>query len=185
MKDGQSRAMEVWQEIRKDQERGAVRLVSEFGDRLYAAAFLLCRNAHDAEELTFRTFDQAVKKIALYDPERSFFTWLYAIALNFRRMDLRRRRAEVLPMGAPTELPEVPHDAFAEILERSGGDEVVAAVGRLPKEQRETVVLRYFDDCPLDVIAETLGVPLGTVKSRLHIARAALYESLKSLMERR
>ncbi len=177
--------MEVWQEIRQNQERGAERLVSEFGNRLYAAAFLLCRNGHDAEELTFRTFDQAIKKIALYDPNRSFFTWLYAIALNFRRMDLRRRRTEVLPMGAPTELPEVSNDAFAELLGQSGSDEVVAAVAKLPKEQRETVVLRYFDDCPLDVIAEALGVPVGTVKSRLHTARATLYESLKDLKERR
>ncbi len=177
--------MEVWQEIRKNQERGTERLVAEFGDRLYAAAFLLCRNAHDAEELTFRTFDQAVKKIALYDANRSFFTWLYAIALNFRRMDLRRRRVDILPMGAPTELPEVPHETFVELLGRSEGDEIIMAVSRLSKEQREAVVLRYFDDCPLETIAETLGIPVGTVKSRLHAARVALYGSLKELKGRR
>ena len=47
--------MEIWQEIRKDQESGAKRLVSEYGDRLFAAAALLCRNDSDAEELVFRT----------------------------------------------------------------------------------------------------------------------------------
>ena len=50
--------MEVWQEIRKDRERGAERLVAEYGNRLYAAAVLLCANDQDAEELVFRTFDQ-------------------------------------------------------------------------------------------------------------------------------
>ena len=55
--------MEVWQEIKKNKERGAERLVAEYGNRLYAAAVLLCANDHDAEELVFRTFDQAVKKI--------------------------------------------------------------------------------------------------------------------------
>ena len=83
--------MEVWQEIRKDKERGAERLVAEYGNRLYAAAVLLCANDHDAEELVFRTFDQAVKKIRQFDTSRNFFTWLYAIMLNFHRMNHRRR----------------------------------------------------------------------------------------------
>ena len=98
--------MEVWQEIRKNRERGAERLVAEYGNRLYAAAVLLCANDHDAEELVFRTFDQAVKKIRQFDPSRNFFTWLYAIMLNFHRMNHRRCRVEVVPMGAAEDLPE-------------------------------------------------------------------------------
>ena len=54
--------MEVWQEIVKNAEQGAERLVAEYGDRLYAAATLLCRNNGDAEELVFRTLAQAVEK---------------------------------------------------------------------------------------------------------------------------
>ena len=54
--------MEVWQEIAKNAERGAERLVAEYGDRLYAAATLLCRNSGDAEELVFRTLARAVAK---------------------------------------------------------------------------------------------------------------------------
>ena len=53
--------MEIWQEIRKNGENGARRLVSEYGNRLFAAALLLCSDDHDAEELVFRTFAQAVK----------------------------------------------------------------------------------------------------------------------------
>jgi len=48
--------MDIWQEIRNDQESGAKRLVSEYGDRLFAAATLLCRSDSDAEELVFRVF---------------------------------------------------------------------------------------------------------------------------------
>ncbi len=171
--------LEVWHIIRQDKERGAERLVAEYGDRLYAAAFVLCQNSHDAEELAFRTFDQAVKKIQLYNPEKNFFSWLYQIALNFRRMDLRKCRAEVYPMGAPAELPEVPCEAFAELLGRSTSDELVRALGALPKVLREAVVLRYFEDCTVEEVAATLGVPVGTAKSRLYNARVALYESLK------
>ena len=55
--------MEVWQEIAKNAERGAERLVAEHGDGLHVAATLLCRNNGDAEELVFRTLAQAVGKI--------------------------------------------------------------------------------------------------------------------------
>ena len=134
--------MEVWQEIRKDKERGAERLVAEYGNRLYAAAVLLCTNDHDAEDLVFRTFDQAVKKIRQFDPSRSFFTWLYAIMLNFHRMNHRRRRVEVVPMGAAEDLPEQPAAPTAET--QDADDEVASAIRALSPPLREVVVLRYF-----------------------------------------
>ena len=57
--------MEVWQEIAKNAERGAERLVAEYGDRLYAAATLLCRNNGDAEELVFRTKYGSISRQAI------------------------------------------------------------------------------------------------------------------------
>ena len=164
--------MEVWQEIRKDWERGAERLVAEYGNRLYAAAVLLCANAQDAEELVFRTFDQAVKKIRLFDPSRNFFTWLYAIMLNFHRMNHRRRRVEEVPMGAAEDLPEQVVGTPAEA--QDAGDEVANAICALSPPLREVVVLRYFADKTVEEIAAALNIPIGTVKSRLHNAREAL-----------
>jgi len=170
--------MEVWQEIRNSWESGAERLVSEYGNRLFAAAVLLCANDHDAEELTFRTLDQAVRKIRLYDPQRPFFTWLYAIMLNFHRMNHRRRRVEVVPMGAAEDLPEQPCNAFDEMLSQTADDEVERMVRSLSEPIREVVVLRYFADRTVEEIAATLNIPVGTVKSRLHHARAALILSI-------
>ena len=170
--------MEVWQEIRNSWESGAERLVSEYGNRLFAAAVLLCANDHDAEELTFRTLDQAVRKIRFYDLQRPFFTWLYAIMLNFHRMNHRRRRVEVVPMGAAEDLPEQPSNAFDEMLSQTADDEVERIVRSLSEPIREVVVLRYFADRTVDEIAATLNIPIGTVKSRLHHARKALILSI-------
>ena len=174
--------MEVWQEIRKDRERGAGRLVAEYGNRLYAAAVLLCANNHDAEELVFRTFDQAVKKIRQFDPSRSFFTWLYAIMLNFHRMNHRRRRVEVVPMGAAEDLPEQSTALIAET--QDAGDEVANAIRALSPQLREVVVLRYFADKTVDEIAAALNIPVGTVKSRLHNARVELANLLPQTVGR-
>ena len=175
--------MEVWQEIRKDRERGAERLVAEYGNRLYAAAVLLCANDHDAEELLFRTFDQAVKKIRLFDPSRNFFTWLYAIMLNFHRMNHRRRRVEEVPMGAAEDLPEQVAGMSAET--PNPDDEVATAIRTLSPPLREVVVLRYFAEKTVEEIAVALNIPIGTVKSRLHNARVELANLLPQTVGRR
>lgn len=164
--------MELYREILENRENGAHRLVLEYGKRLYAAAVLLCANDSDAEELVFRTFEQAVKKIKLYDPQRDFFTWLYAIMRNFRRMDCRRRRVDVVPVGAPADLPESPSTAPESI--PGAGDGLLQTIRKLPLPLREAVMLHYFEDKSVDEAAAILGVPPGTVKSRLHRAREAL-----------
>lgn len=166
--------MEIWQEIRRNSDRGAERLVSEYGNRLYAAALLLCSNSEDAEDLTFRTLNQAIRKIKTFDPSRNFYTWLYTILLNFRRMDLRRKRTSVISIGSTADLPEVAIECFAEKLECSGNDQLSEALKALSPQLREAVVLRYYDEKTIDEIATILQVPPGTVKSRLHNARIAL-----------
>ena len=61
--------MEVWEEIAVDANAGARRLVAEYGDRLYGASVALCHDAHAAEDLVFRTFEQAIGRVATYEPK--------------------------------------------------------------------------------------------------------------------
>ena len=84
------------EEIRHNPATGAQRLVAEYRDRLYLVAYRLCLNAADAEDLTFRTFQRAIERIGSYRTDRNFFQWLYAILVNFRRMDVRRKAANML-----------------------------------------------------------------------------------------
>ena len=161
--------MEVWQEIAEDAERGAERLVAEYGDRLYAAATLLCRNGGDAEDLVFRTLARAVDKIRRFRPSGDFFSWLYKILLNFYRMEGRKKRPDIVSVGSAQDLPQISSDggnnARAELREM---------VRRLPSQIRETVILKYFSGMSIDEVAATLGIPQGTVKSRLFNAKRIL-----------
>ena len=93
-------------------------------------------------------------------------------------MDLRRKRTSIISVGSTADLPEVAIVGFAENLERSGDDQLAAALASLPPQLRETVVLRYYEEKTLDEIAAILQVPPGTIKSRLHTARAALNDFL-------
>ena len=171
---------DIWDEIRADRESGARRLVAEYGNRLYAAALLLCGNTADADELVFRAFERAVSRIERYEPSGDFFSWLYVIMLNFRRMDLRRNRPDVISVGTPQELPEVCDEALADTLSGLDAELIRAAVGRLPPMFSEVLVLRYFEGRSMEDISTIVGVPVGTVKSRLHNAKAAFREVLAS-----
>jgi RNA polymerase sigma-70 factor (ECF subfamily) len=171
--------MEIWEELKKNKELGARRLVDEYGNRLLGAASMLCENSQDAEDLVFRTLEQAIKKIHQFNPEYSFFSWLYTILRNFRKMDLRKRRI-LVPVGSSEDLPEVPTDSFAEVLGEASDDVLEDALRSLSEPLREAIVLRYYCDKTLAETAAMLNVPEGTVKSRLHNAHNALNRYLTS-----
>lgn len=170
--------MEVWQTIVQDRERGARQLVSEFGNRLLGAAVLLCRDGHLAEDLVFRTLDQAVKKIRLYRPTGDFYGWLYTILLNYWRMDLRRSQPDIVLVGTAADLPPVAAALAPETIRMASDDDIHAALNTLPPPIRVVVVLKYFREMSIEEIARTLDIPEGTVKSRLHNARKALCAAL-------
>ena len=175
--------MDIWDLVRRDAECGAERMVAEYGNRLLAAATLMCRNDVDAEELVFRTFEQAVKKIRQFKPTGDFYKWLYTIMLNFHRMDVRRKGPDVVAFGTTADLPEVPIASFVDVVSVANAEEVRVAVQGLSEVHREVTVLRYFEGRTVEEIAEMLEVPVGTVKSRLHHARIQLHAVLTARPE--
>ena len=157
--------MEVWEEVEANPERGARRLVDEYGNRLYSVA----------EDLVFRTLAQAVRKISQYRGRAPFFSWLYRIMLNFRRMDCRGRDVELVFSETLPEPPAPGMEDVERLLAEVDAPAVRGAVRRLSPVLREAVLLRYFEDRSIAEMADILGVPQGTVMSRLFNARAALH----------
>ena len=167
------------EEIRRDPAAGARRLVAEYRDRLYQVAYRMCLNAADAEDLTFRTFQRAIERIGSYRPTGSFFQWLYTILVNFRRMDVRRKAANMLDFT--DDMPDAPADAPSAADTLAAAEDattVRAAVAALPEIFREVVVFRYFEDMSVPEIAQVLGVPEGSVKSRLNRAKLRIRDML-------
>ncbi|MGH8875698.1 MAG: sigma factor-like helix-turn-helix DNA-binding protein [Acidimicrobiia bacterium] len=106
-------------------------------------------------------------KVGRYDEPAA---WVYRVGLNWAASRLRRRRREVGGLAVDVEGPPVLPDPS-----------VVAAIARLPVEQRAAVVMRYYLDWSIDQIADGLGVPAGTVKSRLSRALRSLAKELEDL----
>lgn len=167
--------MTIWEEIAADANRGAERLVAEYGDRLYNSAVHICGNGTDAEDLVYRTLSQVVRRIESYTGRSSFYTWVYSVMMNFRKMDLRRKGANSLDF--PGETPEEvdPSPDPAEAFVRSSETAAVrSAIAELDEIYRTVIVMFYFDDMEVAEIAQVLELPAGSVKSRLHRARKLL-----------
>ena len=173
--------MEIYEEIKADREAGARRLVDEYRSRLMAMAMGLTSSSHEAEDLVFRTFERVIMKIDDYRPTGSFYYWVCAILMNFRRMDVRK--AAIRPkFTGDGKIPEVAapvtHDISDQLDFELTAEAVRQAVRELPDNFREVVVLKYFDEMSIEDIAMVTGLNVGTVKSRLHYAKQALYAKL-------
>jgi RNA polymerase sigma factor (sigma-70 family) len=163
-------------------------LADRHAPRLTALAGRLLGDAVEAEDLTQETLLQAYLGLdRLRDPER-FSSWIYGIAVNLAKMRLRSRRNGTRPALDATRLAALvaADPSPAEIVEtREVWSLVASAVNVLPVAQRRAVLLHYVDGLSCEEIAALLGEPAGTVRVRLHRARARLRDRLSSLAPRR
>ena len=151
--------------------------IRQYGKRLYGLCLSLCANTFDADDLYQDTWLQVVKHIAQYDPSREFEPWLTKICVNTYRNTLRRiARSPLLNFQTNEEkdalLQSVP------TLENPDYSPLYEAIDSLPKKYRLAVILFYFEEMDIVATAKVLGIPEGTVKSRLSKARRLLKEVL-------
>lgn len=130
--------------------------------------------ASRAEELAQETMLVVWRRAAQFDPASSgAAAWIFTIARNLR-IDAARRDGIAVPEPDPTDDPPPPAQADALVDAARQTERVRAALARLSPEQAEVVQLSFFDDRPHGEIERALGIPLGTVKSRLRLAMSRL-----------
>jgi len=148
-------------------------IVSRWQGPLVNMAWRYCRDRSRAEEMAQEAFVRAWRGLAQWRRESAFSTWLFAIAANVYRNELKRFPTVNVPMEDVAE-PSEPfvHDEALDKRERH--DAVRRAVLSLPPRYREPVVLFYFHEMDVGATARTMGLPEGTVKARLSRARDLL-----------
>jgi RNA polymerase sigma-70 factor (ECF subfamily) len=158
-------------------------LVTRYQDRLYPTVFRLTGCAEDALDLLQEAFLRAYEKLELFHGESSFYTWVYRIAINLALSDRRRRRPESNGVPFDARDPREAEDPSMP-LQRAERDALIQqALNTLAPDHRTVVVMKEFDGLRYEEIGAILGVPVGTVRSRLHRARGELREQLRSLVE--
>jgi RNA polymerase sigma-70 factor (ECF subfamily) len=164
------------------------RLALACQDRVFNVCLRLVGNRADAEELTQQALLAAYQAIRGFDGRSAFYTWLYRIAVNQCLSWRRRAERRTVSMEARGVEPVVTRRPASNPSPEEAADTramhalVLAALDRLEPDQRAVVVLRDIESLDYDAIAAILGVPRGTVKSRLHRAREALRQVLSPMM---
>lgn len=155
-------------------------VLERYQHRLFRYLFRLVRESATAEDLFQQTWMRVAEHIRRYDPRRPFEAWLFSVARNLAIDHLRRYRPESLdePLpsgGARGELvaAEGPSSLDA-VLAREREQRLAEALAGLPAIYREVLTLRFEEEMKLEEIAEVLGAPLSTVKTRLRRALGAL-----------
>lgn len=160
-------------------------LVSRYQDRVFNTCYRMCHHHADALDLTQAVFLRVLEALPRYRGTANFFTWVYRIAMNLLLTERRRqRRRPTLPLeptpGSPGTAEPAAHesDGAAVVRQQELAARVQWALDRLDDEFRAAVVLKDIEDLDYASIAEILGVPVGTVKSRIHRGRLLLRDLL-------
>lgn len=150
-------------------------LVERYGGRVYNIAYRITNDRDAAADCAQEAFIRAYRALHQYDPALPFGPWIYRIATNASLNHVQRWHAHEAPVE---ELPESvePDEQGPEssALRREDLDEVLAAMADLPPHYRAALSLRYLQELSYQEVADALAIPLGTVKTHLHRARAAL-----------
>lgn len=166
-------------------------LVTRYQARLFNATLRLVPSYDDAADVVQEAFLNAFQSLHAFKGDAEFFTWLYRIAFN-TAISLKRKKRPAISLEAhagetgldPDDPSEYVRPGFA--IERTEDErQLNLAIVRLSPEHREVLLLKDIDGLKYEDIAELLGVPIGTVRSRLHRARLELRELLVPAEERR
>jgi RNA polymerase sigma-70 factor (ECF subfamily) len=187
-------------------DRGAYgQIILLYQDRLYNAVLRMVGDREEARELTQEAFTRGLSKLESFRGDASPYTWLFRIAVNLAISQLRKvQRVRVFSLDRPVPngqggrrdstqaanlVDRVARDRSElppQRAERRERDEaVLAALGRLDAEYRAVLVMRDIEGFDYQQMADVLGLPLGTLKSRLFRARLALRDELRTYLSDR
>ena len=153
---------------------------------IYALAYRVIGREEDARDVCQETFLRAFRALPGFRGQAKFSSWLYRIALNLCRDWIRKqRRAPVVQAPEGVDISDLaaergPAESIEELVARRELSAVVAeAMKRLPEEQRTAIILKEYHGMTFQEIAEMLGCPLSTVKTRLYQGLSVLRRHLE------
>ena len=187
---------EVVAQARDGREAAYRELIRRYERPVFSLVLRMVRDRQLAEDLSQETFIKALNAIGSYRPEYKFSSWIFKIANNAAIDHLRRRELDTLSLdGAPHAATPEEIEATAlqvgdkgetpleELEARELGSAIERAIAQLRPEYRACILLRHVEGLAYEEIAQSLDLPLGTVKTYIHRARHELRDLLAHLKQ--
>ncbi|MFN4328094.1 MAG: RNA polymerase sigma factor RpoE [Limnobacter sp.] len=183
----------IVQRVQAGDQKAFNLLVSKYHRRVGRLLSRMVKNQEDIEEVVQETFIKAYRAIGNFRGDSAFYTWIYRIAINTAKNLLvnQGKRPTTLKEGVDED-----GETFEDNLALSNidtpeslyqtkqiGEAVNAAMEDLPEDLRTAIVMREIDGLSYDEIAQVMGCPIGTVRSRIFRAREAIAERIKPLLD--
>ena len=165
-------------------------IVRRYNTKVDSLAYRLLNSVEDAEDVAQDTFSQAFKGLGSFRGTSKFYTWLFRITYNLA-ISQRRKRKPALSLNSQTDsqgeitLPSDDVSPMKNMEDEEGKTLMEKALGLLSLDHRAGLVLKEIEGFSYEEIALSLGVPVGTVRSRLHRARLELRAILEKLDKER
>ena len=176
--------------VQSDQAAFLERAIEQYGKATYNFAFRLTHNEADARDLTQEAFIRVYRAWRSFQPGTSFLSWIYRIVTNLYRDELRRKKGryqeEIPEDNAPQEFAggrPLAVTPIEDYVEGQLSEPLARSLERLSADQRQVIVLADIEEYSYQEIAEIMGCSIGTVRSRLHRARALLRRLLLKQQE--
>lgn len=164
----------------KGEEKAFEELLRKYKNSVYSICYRMVRNQTDAEDLAQDVFIRTFTVLDRYDPSYPFSSWLFRITSNLCIDFLRKAKWGMVSIDQPIDGPEgsiqrqLPSDVVKPDRRMENKEMMAAleeAISILPEHYRVIVILRHQEQMSYEEIADDLGIPLGTVKARIHRAR--------------
>jgi len=169
-------------------ELAYVELVNRYKDKLLNFIFPYFGEIEQAEDIVQDTMIKLYEKKHYYKKIAKFSTWLYTIAKNLANTELRKRNrkkitylSQMSSTESVYEIPDVKKDTSKDVENEFINKRINLAIAGLPDKFKTVIVLRDIQEMPYEEISSIVGVPLGTVKSRINRARIQLQAELQDL----
>ncbi len=169
---------QILEEVAAGNKEAFCHIVTRYMTRAYSIALSYVHNHQDALDLSQECFIKIFRKLKRYDPRRPFFPWMYEILKNLCLDHLRSRKVKSAVSLDCLQVADVPGE------DRDLKAAVWRGINDLDSDDKEIILLRYFQQYSYKEIAEITGKPIGTVMSSLFYAKAKLREILKGYLGR-
>jgi RNA polymerase sigma-70 factor (ECF subfamily) len=181
---------ELVRRVQRGDKKAFDLLVLKYQNRIVQLINRYVRDAHEAQDIAQETFIKAYRAMASFRGDSAFYTWIYRIAINTAKNHLAARSRRPTDDEIEVEVAEQfegenslrdQETPEGILLSEELGQTIQLALEELPGELRTAITLREMDGLSYDEIAEVMGCPVGTVRSRIFRAREAIDKKIKSL----